>query len=133
MKQILSLSFFIKFIIFVCIFSSCSNEEINTKIKNNVEASNFKFSFNDYGEDVEVESTRTIQSPDSTKDTFAISKNICAEVCIRRESVTKSRHTPLTRSVPSGRYTIIAYKNGVIQGEISGTINGSSFTPDPSG
>lgn len=133
MKQILSLSSFIKFIILICIFTSCSNENIDTKIKKNVEASNFKFSFNDYGEDVEVESTRTIQSPDSTKDTFAISKNICAEVCIRRESVTKSRRTPLTRSVPSGRYTIIAYKNGVIQGEISGTINGSSFTPDPSG
>ncbi len=121
----------IKSIIVACgllaVFASCSND-INTPNNGDKESKGLQFSFSeeDYGED-DVLSRATVNKPTRTE---TVDLGDCeAEVSVESEPAEKQPRAA-TRAIMNKHYTIRAYQAGVRKGEIKGTFNGATFTPD---
>lgn len=101
----------------------CNNSDDNNIIDKQPQGLQFSFSEADYGEEEVLSRAETVQ-------TEAIDFGDCeAEVSVENESVGKVLQTE-TRIISNKHYTIRAYQAGVRKGEIKGTFNGATFTPD---
>ena len=85
--------------------------------------------FADFGDDEEVEGTRSIQTEESVqKQIVNLGNRLYAEVAVQRDTVKAAK--PATRSMVNGKYTIVAYQGNTIKDEIKGTVTGNKFTPE---
>ena len=112
----------------MAVFASCSND-INTPGSGDKEQSKglqFSFTEEGYGED-EVLSRA---AANKTSQTETVDLGDCeAEVSMESEPAEKQPRAA-TRAITNKHYTIRAYQAGVRKGEIKGTFNGATFTPD---
>ena len=102
---------------------SCNNSDDNNIIDKQPQGLQFSFSEADYGEEEVLSRAETVQ-------TETVDFGDCeAEISVENESVGKVLQTE-TRTISNKHYTIRAYQAGVRKGEIKGTFNGATFTPD---
>ena len=102
---------------------SCNNSDDNNIIDKQPQGLQFNFTEADYGEEEVLSRAETVQ-------TETVDFGDCeAEVSVENESVGKVLQTE-TRIISNKHYTIRAYQGGVRKGEIKGTFNGATFTPD---
>ena len=102
---------------------SCNNSDDNNIIDKQPQGLQFSFTEADYGEEEVLSRAETVQ-------TETVDFGDCeAEVSVENESVGKVLQTE-TRIISNKHYTIRAYQGGVRKGEIKGTFNGATFTPD---
>ena len=102
---------------------SCNNSDDNNIIDKQPQGLQFSFSEADYGEEEVLSRAETVQ-------TETVDFGDCeAEVSVENESVGKVLQTE-TRTISNKHYTIRAYQAGIRKGEIKGTFNGATFTPD---
>ena len=105
--------------------ASCSNDDNNNETKEQVQAVQFSFTNEDFGEDETPTRTAEIAKPQT------IDLGDCeAEISVESEPVAKKTRGAL--SPANGHYTIRAYQAGTLKGEMSGTFSGGTFTPDAS-
>ena len=102
---------------------SCNNSDDNNIIDKQPQGLQFSFSEADYGEEEVL--SRAVPMQTETVD-FGDCE---AEISVENESVGKVLQTE-TRTISNKHYTIRAYQGGVKKGEIKGTFNGATFTPD---
>ena len=105
--------------------ASCSNTDENNEQKEPVQTVQFSFTNEDFGEDETP--SRAASAAEAKPQTIDLG-DCEAEISVENElAVKKTRgaQTPAT-----GHYTIRAYQAGVLKGEIKGTFNGGTFTPD---
>ena len=101
----------------------CNNSDDNNIIDKQPQGLQFSFSEADYGEEEVLSRAETVQ-------TETVDFGDCeAEISVENESVGKVLQTE-TRTISNKHYTIRAYQAGVRKGEIKGTFNGATFTPD---
>ena len=112
----------------MAMLASCSND-INTPgsgDKEQPQGLQFSFTEEGYGED-EVLSRA---APNKAPQTETVDLGDCeAEVSVESEPAEKQPRAA-TRAITNKHYTIRAYQAGVRKGEIKGTFNGATFTPD---
>lgn len=102
---------------------SCNNSDDNNIIDKQPQGLQFSFSEADYGEEEVLSRAETVQ-------TETVDFGDCeAEISVENEPVGKVLQTE-TRTISNKHYTIRAYQAGVRKGEIKGTFNGATFTPD---
>ena len=101
--------------------ASCSNDE-NNEQKEPTQTVQFSFTNEDFGEDETL--TRTAET---AKPQIVDLGDCEAEISVESEPVAKTRGT---QTPANGHYTIRAYQAGTLKGEMSGTFNGGTFTPD---
>ena len=102
---------------------SCNNSDDNNIIDKQPQGLQFNFTEADYGEEEVLSRAETVQ-------TETVDFGDCeAEISIENEPVGKVLQTE-TRTISNKHYTIRAYQAGVRKGEIKGTFNGATFTPD---
>ena len=102
---------------------SCNNSDDNNIIDKQPQGLQFSFSEADYGEEEVL--SRAVPMQTETVD-FGDCE---AEISVENEPVGKVLQTE-TRTISNKHYTIRAYQAGVRKGEIKGTFNGATFTPD---
>ena len=101
----------------------CNNSDDNNIIDKQPQGLQFSFSEADYGEEEVLSRAETVQ-------TETVDFGDCeAEISVENEPVGKVLQTE-TRIISNKHYTIRAYQAGVRKGEIKGTFNGATFTPD---
>lgn len=119
--------------------ASCSNDiEQNTGGKVDMkETATFKLNFANYNEDKEVSGTRAGKeaTPDSIKlKPIELGNGILACPTLVKDK--QAERNPVTRSLGNEAYTMLAYKAGVLVGEMSGTASDvggtATFTPTSS-
>ena len=112
----------------MAVLASCSND-INTPNSGNKEQpQGLQFSFTEegYGEDEVLSRAAANKAP----QTEIVDLGDCeAEVSVESEPAEKHPQAT-TRAITNKHYTIRAYQAGVRKGEIKGTFNGATFTPD---
>lgn len=116
------------------ILAGCSNDDssdaaANAKI-DMASGIEFKLDFADYGEDTEVTGTRSAAAvqPIAT-ETVELGNDLFAEVTVQRDTeAVPAQSKATTRSMNNGTYTMVAYQNGVMKGEVTGTVAGGTFT-----
>lgn len=107
-------------------FASCSNNEDNNNEQEKItQGLQFSFTEEDFGAD--EEQTRTTVN---TKPEIVDLGDCEAEVTVENEPAQPQAHTRTI--VGPTHYTIRAYQGGALKGQISGTFNGTVFTPDAS-
>ncbi|ALO48768.1 hypothetical protein [Hoylesella enoeca] len=107
-------------------FASCSNnEDNNNEQEKTTQGLQFSFTEEDFGADEEQTRTTVNHKPE------IVDLGDCeAEVTVENEPAQPQAHTR-TIAGPT-HYTIRAYQGGALKGQISGTFNGTVFTPDAS-
>ena len=112
------------------IFTGCSNENIvEEKVQEGMGAVSFTISEKDYEPAEEVASTRAaVQAKPEIQD---LGDGLQAEVSLEPDTTHVVEPKAKTRAInrPT-HYTIQAYQGSVKKGELKGTFNGSTFTPD---
>ena len=112
----------------MAVLASCSND-INTPNSSDKEQSKglqFSFTEEGYGEDEVLSRAAADKAP----QTETVDLGDCeAEVSVESEPAEKHPQAT-TRAIMNKHYTIRAYQAGVRKGEIKGTFNGATFTPD---
>ena len=112
----------------MAMLASCSND-INTPGSGDKEQSKglqFSFTEEGYGEDEVLSRAAANKAP----QTETVDLGDCeAEVIVESEPAEKHPQAT-TRAITNKHYTIRAYQAGVRKGEIKGTFNGATFTPD---
>ena len=113
-------------------FSGCSNSE---DLPNNVTPENgmgrvsFKIIEKDYEPGEEVAGTRAAAQPQA--ELQDLGDGVMAEVSLVPDTTHRVQNKAATRAIYTPtHYTIQAYQGGVLKGQIKGTFNGSTFTPD---
>lgn len=111
-------------------FTGCSNEDIaEEKVQEGMGAVSFTISEKDYEAAEEVASTRAaVQAKPEIQD---LGDGLQAEVSLEPDTTHVVEPKAKTRAInrPT-HYTIRAYQGSVKKGELKGTFNGSTFTPD---
>ena len=112
----------------MAVLASCSND-INTPDsgdKGQPQGLQFSFTEEGYGEDEVLSRAAADKAP----QTETVDLGDCeAEVSVESEPAAKQPRAA-TRAITNKHYTIRAYQAGVRKGEIKGTFNGATFTPD---
>lgn len=112
----------------MAVLASCSND-INTPGSGDKEQPKgllFSFTEEGYGEDEVLSRATANKAPQSE----TVDLGDCeAEVIVESEPAEKHPQAT-TRAIMNKHYTIRAYQAGVRKGEIKGTFNGATFTPD---
>lgn len=111
-------------------FTGCSNEDIvEEKVQERMGAVSFTISEKDYEPAEEVASTRAaVQTMSEIQD---LGDGLQAEVSLEPDTAHVVDLKAKTRAIYTPtHYTIQAYQGGVKKGELKGTFNGSTFTPD---
>ena len=124
MKKIKSITFLLCMAASLIAFSACSKEDNTESSKDVAQAVQFGIVEEDFAADTELTRAAQVTTP-------ALSElNDCeTETTVESEPVNNS--TAGTRAVTTPvHYTIRAYQNGVVKGEMKGTFSGSTFTPD---
>lgn len=113
-------------------FSGCSNSE---DLSNNVIPENdmghvsFKITEKDFESGEEVAGTRAAAQPQP--ELQDLGDGVMAEVSLVPDTTHRVQNKAATRAIYTPtHYTIQAYQGGVLKGQIKGTFNGSTFTPD---
>jgi hypothetical protein len=118
---------------------SCSNDiEQNTSGKVDIKkTATFRLNFANFNEEQEVKGTRASSTgiPDSIKlKPFELANGILACPTLVKDK--QEERKPTTRSLGNENYTMLAYKGGVLVGEMSGTASDvggtATFTPTSS-
>lgn len=112
------------------IFTGCSNENIvEEKVQEGMGAVSFTISEKDYEPAEEVASTRAaVQAKPEIQD---LGDGLQAEVSLEPDTTQVVEPKAKTRAINTPtHYTIQAYQGSVKKGELKGTFNGSTFTPD---
>lgn len=119
--------------------ASCSND-IEQKADGKVnmrEAATFKLNFANYNEDKDVSGTRA--GKEATPDSFKLKPIELGNGILACPTLVKDKQEerkPATRSLGNEAYTMLAYKGGVLVGEMSGTASDAggtaTFTPTSS-
>lgn len=112
------------------IFTGCSNENIvEEKVQEGMGAVSFTISEKDYEPAEEVASTRAaVQAKPEIQD---LGDGLQAEVSLEPDTTHIVEPKAKTRAINTPtHYTIQAYQGSVKKGELKGTFNGSTFTPD---
>ena len=112
------------------IFTGCSNEDIaEEKVQEGMGAVSFTISEKDYEPAEEVASTRAaVQAKPEIQD---LGDGLQAEVSLEPDTTHVVEPKAKTRAIYTPtHYTIQAYQGSVKKGELKGTFNGSTFTPD---
>ena len=112
------------------IFTGCSNENIvEEKVQEGMGAVSFTISEKDYEPAEEVASTRAaVQAKPEIQD---LGDGLQAEVSLEPDTTQVVEPKAKTRAIYTPtHYTIQAYQGSVKKGELKGTFNGSTFTPD---
>lgn len=111
-------------------FTGCSNEDIaEEKVQEGMGAVSFTISEKDYEPAEEVASTRAaVQAKPEIQD---LGDGLQAEVSLEPDTTHDVEPKAKTRAIyKPTHYTIQAYQGSVKKGELKGTFNGSTFTPD---
>ena len=111
-------------------FTGCSNEDIaEEKVQEGMGAVSFTISEKDYEPAEEVASTRAaVQAKPEIQD---LGDGLQAEVSLEPDTTHVVEPKAKTRAIYTPtHYTIQAYQGSVKKGELKGTFNGSTFTPD---
>ena len=108
------------------LIAACSNEESNNPKEKPIQAVQFSFINEDFGED---ETLTRATSAAEAKPQVVDFGDCEAEISVENEPAAKTRGT-LTNV--NGHYTIRAYQAGTLKGEMKGTFSGGNFTPDAS-
>lgn len=111
-------------------FTGCSNEDIaEEKVQEGMGAVSFTISEKDYEPAEEVASTRAaVQAKPEIQD---LGDGLQAEVSLEPDTTHDVEPKAKTRAIYTPtHYTIQAYQGSVKKGELKGTFNGSTFTPD---
>lgn len=111
-------------------FTGCSNEDIaEEKVQEGMGAVSFTISEKDYEPAEEVASTRAaVQAKPEIQD---LGDGLQAEVSLEPDTTHIVEPKAKTRAINTPtHYTIQAYQGSVKKGELKGTFNGSTFTPD---
>ena len=111
-------------------FTGCSNEDIaEEKVQEGMGAVSFTISEKDYEPAEEVASTRAaVQAKPEIQD---LGDGLQAEVSLEPDTTHVVEPKAKTRAINTPtHYTIQAYQGSVKKGELKGTFNGSTFTPD---
>lgn len=119
--------------------ASCSND-IEQKADGKVdmrETATFKLNFANYNEDKDVSGTRT--GKEATPDSFKLKPIELGNGILACPTLVKDKQAerkPATRSLGNENYTMLAYKGGVLVGEMTGTASDAggtaTFTPTSS-
>ena len=119
--------------------ASCSND-IEQKADGKVdmrETATFKLNFANYNEDKDVSGTRA--GKEATPDSFKLKPIELGNGILACPTLVKDKQEerkPTTRSLGNENYTMLAYKGGVLVGEMSGTASDAggtaTFTPTSS-
>ena len=119
--------------------ASCSND-IEQKADGKVdmrETATFKLNFANYNEDKDVSGTRA--GKEATPDSFKLKPIELGNGILACPTLVKDKQEerkPATRSLGNENYTMLAYKGGVLVGEMSGTASDAggtaTFTPTSS-
>lgn len=124
------------------IIASCSNDIEQNEVGNKVDMSKtttFKLSFANYNEDKEVSNTRV--GKEATLDSInlkpiKLGHGILAYPTLIKDKLKEESHKASTRSLGNESYTMLAYKNGSLVGEMKGTASDvggtATFTPTSS-
>ena len=105
--------------------ASCSNTDENNEQKEPAQTVQFSFTNEDFGEDeTPSRATGAVEAKPQTIDLGDCE----AEITIENEPAAKKTRGAQTPA--NGHYTIRAYQAGTLKGEMSGTFNGGTFTPD---
>ena len=103
--------------------ASCSNTDENNEQKEPTQTVQFSFTNEDFGEDETPTRAAVAAKPQ------IVDLGDCeAEITVENEPAAKKTRGAQTPA--NGHYTIRAYQGGVLKGEMSGTFNGGTFTPD---
>ncbi|ALO49176.1 hypothetical protein [Hoylesella enoeca] len=105
--------------------ASCSNDDNNNETKEQVQAVQFSFTNEDFGEDEAV----TRANAAGAKPQIVDLGDCEAEITVESEPTAKTRGA---LSPANGHYTIRAYQAGTLKDEMKGTFSGGTFTPDAS-
>lgn len=118
---------------------SCSNDiEQNTSGKVDIKkTATFRLNFTNFNEEQEVKGTRASSTP--IPDSIKLKPIELANGILACPTLVKDKHEerkPTTRSLGNENYTMLAYKGGVLVGEMSGTASDAggtaTFTPTSS-
>lgn len=116
----------------VVFFSGCSNEEDVPAGQYVDVAKNIRFEVIDqeFGEEVE---TRAMVENQLRSETIDLGDGLEAVVTVEYDRERIEKEKAMTRTVETGRYTVLAYQSGVQVGILEGTVSGVDFTfvPDP--
>ena len=124
------------------IIASCSNDIEQNEVDNKVDMSKtttFKLSFANYNEDKQISSTRV--GGGATLDSInlkpiELGHGIVAYPTLIKDKLKDESHKASTRSLGNESYTMLAYKNGSLVGEMKGTASDvggtATFTPTSS-
>ncbi len=131
-NSILKISLFV-FGIATCFgFSGCNNSEDlpdSVTPENGMGRVSFKIIEKDYEPGEEVAGTRAAAQPQT--ELQDLGDGLMAEVSLVPDTPHRVEDKPKTRAIYTPtHYTIQAYQGGVLKGQIKGTFNGSTFTPD---
>ena len=105
--------------------AACSNDENRNGQEKPTQAVQFSFTNEDFGAD---EALSRATSAAETKLQIVELGDCEAEITVENESMPKA--TRGTTTPATGHYTIRAYQGSALKGEISGTFDGTKFTPD---
>ena len=121
------------------VIASCSND-IEQKADGKVdmrETATFKLNFANYNEDKDVSGTRAAK--EATPDSFKLKPIELGNGILACPTLVKDKQAerkPATRSLGNEDYTMLAYKGGVLVGEMTGTASDAggtaTFTPTSS-
>ena len=112
----------------MAMLASCSNDIKTPNSGDKEQSKGLQFSFTEegYGEDEVLSRAAANKAPQSE----TVDLGDCeAEVSVESEPAEKHPQAT-TRAITNKHYTIRAYQAGVRKGEIKGTFNGATFTPD---
>lgn len=115
-------------------FTACSHDDAPTDGKGTVAAQSLQFDFTeeDFGEDEAV--TRAMTQKNGTSTTGTADLGDCeAEISVESEPADKTPKAATRAIAGPKHYTIRVYEHTsrAYKGDIRGTFNGSTFTPDP--
>ena len=116
-------------------FSGCNNSEDlpdSVTPENGMGRVSFKIIEKDYEPGEEVAGTRAAAQPQP--ELQDLGDGLMAEVSLVPDTTHRIENKATTRAIYTPtHYTIQAYQGGVLKGQIKGTFNGSTFTPDAGG
>ena len=111
--------------------AGCSNEDIANVTPQEKETGNVSFSIVEKDYEPATDNPKTRAAAEETKSiTQDLGDGLMAEVSLVPDTTHRAT-TPKTRAISTPtHYTIQAFQGGVKKGELKGTFNGSTFTPD---
>lgn len=111
--------------------TGCSNEDLANVTPQEKETGNVTFSIVEKDYEPATDNPKTRAAAEETKSvTQDLGDGLMAEVSLVPDT-THRAETPKTRAINTPtHYTIQAFQGGVKKGELKGTFNGSTFTPD---